>query len=71
MAFTTMGITSLILNIVFLAIITWFIIRYFEQKKRIKKLVEELGTDSLEHYLNEIKKKGFDFTLKPKGKGKK
>ena len=64
------GLTSLILNMAFLAAITWLLIRYFKLRKRVKELVKELGSDSLEHYLREIKKRGFDFTLKPK-KGKK
>ena len=68
MTFTTIGIISLVLNIVLLTIITWLMVKYFEQKKQINNLVKELGSDSLEHYLKEIKKRGFDFILKPKDK---
>jgi hypothetical protein len=70
MTCTNICIISIILNILFLAAITWFIVKHFQQRKRIKQLVNELGSDSLEHYLNEIKGRGFDFTLKPKGKKK-
>ena len=70
MGFTGIGILSVILNVIFLVIITLLIKKYFEQKKQIKHLVNELGSDSLEHYLKEINKKGFEFTLKPKDKKK-
>jgi len=70
MGFTTIGIISLILNILFLVIITILLKNYFKLKKQVKSLAGELGSDSLEHYLNEIKKRGFEFTLKPKDKKK-
>jgi large-conductance mechanosensitive channel len=70
MALTEFGIVSVILNIV-LAVILFYVVReYLKLRKQVKRLVNELDTDSLEHYLNEIKKRGFEFTLKPKGKGK-
>ena len=59
---------SIILNLVLLGLMTWFLYQNFKQKKQIEQLVGELNEDSLEHYLNAIKKKGFDFTLKPKKK---
>lgn len=70
MTVTMIGILSGILNLVFLGVISWLISKYFQQKKQIKQLVNELGSDSLEHYLKEINKKGFEFTLKPRDKKK-
>jgi predicted PurR-regulated permease PerM len=70
MACTTICIISLLLNIVFLAIITLLIMHYFKLRRQLKSLVKELDNNSLEHFLNTIKKKGFDFTLKPKTKKK-
>lgn len=69
MAITAIGVISLVLNVVFLIVITWFIIKFFELKKQVKRLIKELENDSLEHYLKKIKEKGFDVAVKP-GKGK-
>ncbi len=70
MGFTAVGIMSLILNIILLVVITRLMISYFEQKKQIKNLVKELDSESLEHYLNQIRKKGFDVSVKPLKKTK-
>ena len=59
---------SVSLNLIFFVIIVFLLMEYFKKKKQIKELANELGNDSLEHYLSEIKKRGFDFTLKPKSK---
>ena len=68
---TLLGVTSLVLNVLFLAAITWLTVKYFQERKRANNLVKELDNDSLEHYLNQIKKRGFDVTVKPSKKGKK
>ncbi|MBD3164048.1 hypothetical protein GF323_02525 [Candidatus Woesearchaeota archaeon] len=69
MACTAISISSIILNVVFLAAITWLLIQYFGQKRQIRNLVKEFENESLEHYLKQIRNKGFDVTVKPK-KGK-
>ncbi len=73
MSLLTISIASIILNIILLGLITYLMLRLFKERTRANKLANELGSDSLEHYLNEIKKRGFEYTLKPKGdvKGKK
>lgn len=68
MVFTAIGIISMILNIIFLIVISLLLIKYFQMKRQVNSLVKELGNDSLEHYLNEIKKRGFEFIMKPKDK---
>ena len=68
MSFTTVSIISIIFNVIFISALVWLLIQFLKQKKQIKNLVKELDSDSLEHYLNEIKKRGFEFTLKPKKK---
>jgi hypothetical protein len=70
MSTTVIVVLSLIFNVILLILMTLLIIKNFELKKRIKQLVSELGSDSLEHYLNEIKNRGFDFSLKPKNQKK-
>ena len=65
MACTTICIWSLIINILLLVIISWFMKKYFEQKKQLKGVIKEFDNDSLEYYLKEIKKRGFDVIIKP------
>ncbi len=71
MALTNFGIISLVLNVLLIAITVYLLSKLMQQQQKIKSLVNELGSDSLEHYLQEIKKRGFDFTLKPKKASKK
>ena len=68
MMFTAVSIASLAFNIILLALLIWLFSIVFRQNKQIKKLVDEMSNESLEHYLEEIKKRGYDFTLKPKKK---
>ena len=68
MACTIPCLISLVFNIILLIILTFLIIKYFNQKNQVNHLVKELSDESLEHYLKEIKKRGFEFTLKPKKK---
>ena len=65
MVFTYLGFASIILNIVFLVIITLLIRKYFKQKKQLRGVISELDNESLEHFLKEIRKRGFDVTVKP------
>ncbi len=68
MAFTTISIMSLLLNIIFLTAMAFILKRYFDQRKQLKDVVKELESDSLEHYLKKIRDRGFDVTVKPKKK---
>jgi len=65
MACTLVCIISLVFNIILLTGILFLGWKYFQKNKQNKSLVGELNSDSLEHYLSEIKKRGYEFTLKP------
>jgi len=68
MACTEICILSFVLNLGLVALCGWLSWNWYSQRRKNKTLVAELGSDSLEHYLQEIKKRGFDFTLRPKKK---
>jgi hypothetical protein len=65
---TEFGILSVILNIVLLVIVVWLLFLLYKSKKQLKRVTKEISDDGLEHHIQEIKKRGFDLTLKPKGK---
>lgn len=63
---TVLGISSIVLNILLLAFASWMLYKLYEEKKQVKRLLKEIESDSLEHYLKQIKKKGFEVTVKPR-----
>ncbi len=66
MALTSVSMISVVLNILLIAAVIALLIDLHRKQRKIKEVVAELGSDSLEHYLTEIRRRGFDFTLKPK-----
>ena len=43
----------------------WLLMKHFSQRKQIAGLIREIETDSLEHHINAIRKKGYEFSLRP------
>lgn len=68
MALTAVSLSSIFLNVFLIISVVALLFDRYRKQKRINDLIAELGSDSLEHYLNEIRKRGFEFTLKPRKK---